>query len=802
MKFQLLILLITGALTLTSRSAVGDEKSEQLEHFEKKIRPLFVEHCYSCHSADAKTIHGGLRLDTAEALLEGGDSGPPIVEHVPDQSLLIQAVLYDEDAVQMPPIGKLSDSELADLIKWVEDGAAYPPTINKNQTTADKMKSTRVDSSDIENGRNFWSFQPLAQQPVPPVADSQWPRQRIDFFLLDEMQKHNLKHSTEADKPTLLRRLSLDLTGLPPAPEQISDFVSDNSDDAYNKQVERLLQSPQYGERWARMWLDLARYTDKTASWLDGTGQAHLYRDWVVKAFNDDMPYPDFVRRQLATDLMDSTGPDDVPALGFLGLSPSYWKELKLPTEVIKVIVADEWEERIDAVSRTFLGLTVACARCHDHKFDPITTEDYYALAGVIASCRISERPTIADDLFQTVKAARERVSTLQNKIGELEKESPVPQEQINELKSQIASTKSATPQFDAPMANGVVEESLHIVRAGDHPQDGTRLEYKKEHRDLHVFIRGNPNRLGDLIPRRFLSVLSNTSKPFTSGSGRLELANAIVNDAGPLAARVIVNRIWLAHFGRGLVNTPSNFGQQGERPTHPELLDDLSAGFVNNNWSIKWLHRQIVLSAAYRQSSRSDTAAVAANVEHDPENRLLWRMNRRRMQFEAWRDAMLSVSGTLNLSVGGPSQELDNADNVRRSIYCTVHRRDMSTTLLTHDFPDPTSHSPQRLPTTTALQGLYALNGPLLENQAGKLAERLILESPDNTSRIDRAYQLLFSRAPSPTEIQLGRSFVSDISPVGNITSDDNHATGKAPPTWQQYCHVLLLSNEFLFID
>ncbi len=763
---------------------------EQFEHFEKKIRPLFVEHCYSCHSADAKTIHGGLRLDSADAVLEGGDSGPPIVEHVPDQSLLIRAILYEEDAIQMPPIGKLSDSQVADLIKWVEDGAAYPPSVEKDKPTTDKMNSVQAGGVDIDKGRDFWSFQPVVQHALPTVEDARWPRQRIDYFLLAEMQKHNLRPSPEADKSTLLRRLSFDLLGLPPSPEQVKTFVSDTSADAYEKQVERLLQSSHHGERWGRMWLDLARYTDKTASWLDSTGQAHLYRDWVVKAFNDDMVYPDFVRRQLATDLMDTTGPEDMPALGFLGLSPSYWKELKLPTEVIKVIVADEWEERIDAVSRTFLGLTVACARCHDHKFDPITTEDYYALAGVIASCRIAERPTIADDLFQVVKKARDEAAALQKQIDTLKKQTPVPQEQIDALNFQITAIKTGTPHFDAPMANGVVEESMHVIRAGDHPQDGTKLEYRKEHRDLNVFIRGNPNRPGDLVQRRFLSVLTASPTPFTTGSGRLELANAIVNDGEPLAARVIVNRIWLAHFGKGLVMTPSNFGQQGERPTHPELLDDLAAGFIQNKWSIKWLHRQIVLSAVYRQSSRSDTAVAAANTELDPENSMLWRMNRRRLEFEAWRDAMLSVSGKLDLSMGGPSQELDSNDNLRRSIYSTVHRRDMSTTLLTHDFPDPTSHSPQRLPTTTALQGLYALNGPLLDSQSARLAERLISESPDNASRINSVYQLLFCRDPSPAEMQLGNSFVSDVG-----TDEVNNA-------WQQYCHVLLLSNEFLFVD
>ena len=343
------------ALVLVSSTIAEDSKfkASDFEHFEKHIRPLLSRHCYSCHSAGAKTVHGSLRLDTSSALTRGGDSGAAVVPGDPQKSLLIEALHYDGD-IQMPPKGKLTDAQIAVLTEWVKRGAPFP-----SDTEAPERPEGKID---FDAGRQFWAFQPVAEQTPPDVSDTAWPRQRIDYFLLAVMEENNLHPSDSSDRRNLLRRLSFDLTGLPPTPEQLDDFLNDDSNQAYEKQVERLLQSPHFGERWGRLWLDFARYTDTTASWLYSTGQAHLYRDWVVQAFNDDMPYDDFVRRQLATDLMPDTGPGDIAALGFLGLSPNYWKELKLPAEIIKVIVADEWEERVDVVRRTFFGSSRAMA--------------------------------------------------------------------------------------------------------------------------------------------------------------------------------------------------------------------------------------------------------------------------------------------------------------------------------------------------------------------------------------------------------------------------------------------------------
>ncbi len=782
MSFRSLSVFVACCVTQLPAFALDDEAiatptPEVIEHFEKKIRPLLSARCYSCHSANAKTVHGGLLLDSAAGIARGGDSGAAISTDDPTQSLFLTVLSYDGD-IQMPPKGKLPDAEIALLTDWVRRGAVFPKSEVPIKPTEQGIN--------FEEGRQFWSFQPVAKQPLPHVKDSDWPRQRIDHFLLAAMESEGLAPSAEASKAVLLRRLTFDLTGLPPSPQDVTQFLSDDGPGAYERQVDRLLASPQFGERWGRFWLDLARYTDKTASWLDAIGDAHLYRDWVVRAMNDDVPYDEFIKRQLATDMMPHTGPEDIPALGFLGLSPNYWKELKLPAEIIKVIVADEWEERVDAVSRTFLGLTVACARCHDHKFDPISTEDYYALAGIFASCRIAGRPTIEQQLYEPVKAAKAEVAKLEKDLTALKKKKPLPESDIKKLTEKIATIKSSTPHYDAPVATAVVEESLHVVRAGKRADEGTILDYRQQPQDLNLFIRGNPNRLGGVVPRRFLTVLSSPSPThFRNGSGRLELAEAITGEAASLTARVIVNRIWGQYFGKGLVTTPSNFGRLGERPTHPELLDDLSARFIESGWSMKSLHRDIVLSAAYRQASmiNEDSKVI------DPDNRLLTRMNRRRLDYEQWRDAMLFATGELDPSIGGPAVELEANGNRRRTLYATVHRRDMSNVLLSHDFPNPTAHSPKRLQTTTALQGLYALNGPLLDQQADALATRLLSDRDSDVARIGRAYWLLYSRPATDRELQIGQSFLAGCT-AGETTA------------WQQYAHVLLASNEFLFVD
>jgi hypothetical protein len=617
-----------------------------------------------------------------------------------------------------------------------------------------------------------WSFAPLKRVAPPKVKDAVWPKTRIDYFILAKMEAAGLKPAPRADERVLKRRLAFDLTGLPPSDS------SDKSD--WSDAVRKTLTSPHYGERWARHWLDLARYVDQTPDWLDSTKYSYLYRDWVVQALNEDMPYDRFVVRQLATDFLPECGPQDRVALGFIGLSPTYFKELQLPPEIIKTTVADEWEEHVDAIGRTFLGLTLACARCHDHKSDPITAQDYYALAGVFASVKLSELPTMSDEFWKPVEKARVAVASLEKQIKELAKKKPKDlKEQTAAMQAKIDAIKTGTPHYNMQMANAVEEAALFVVKK--EKEHGTKLDYKMGMaRDLELMKRGNPNDLGESVPRRFLSAFpSKTGLPrkFNSGSGRLELAQAIVEDAAPLTARVMVNRVWKHHFGRGLVDTPSEFGNLGEAPTHPELLDDLAGRFMEHGWSLKWLHREILNSATWQQSS-----VAAESEKFDPENKLYARMLRRRLDWEAWRDAILSATGQLDLKMGGPAASISDAKNLRRSLYGASDRQDMDPMLRIHDVPDPGAHNPWRTETITPLQGLFALNSPFMLEQGAILGRWAMNRSSDE------AYARLFGRQPTPREAEVAKAFVSGRESDAAM--------------WSQYAQALLAGNEMLFVD
>lgn len=752
--------------------------SADVQFFEARIRPLLVKNCFPCHSQEARKQRGGLQLDSRTKLLQGGDSGPAVVPGRPEASLLVKAVRQTDEHLQMPPTGKLQVQEIAALEEWIRRGAFYPG----GGATA-KSPST----VSLADGREHWSLQPVRRATPPETRDPSWRKKSIDGFLLAELEKKGLHPAPPAARRTLIRRAYFDLVGLPPSPQEIDAFLADRSPDAYEKLIDRLLALPHYGERWGRHWLDLTRYADIGETFYDTQGAPHLYRDWVVAAVNADVPYDRFVQLQLAADLMPDAQPADLAALGFLGLSPQYWKELKLDHLVIKTVVAEEWEERISAIGGTFLGLTVACARCHDHKFDPITTQDYYALAGVLVSTQLTQRWLLPEAQAKHVRQAREEVRTAEQQLKKLhtnKKPTPLEQKEQETLKARIAALKR-TPGYGAPSVPGLAEASLLVLPDGPHR---TKLEYKAgEAQDVAVQVRGNPGNTGPVIPRRFLAVLSPTPPaPFTRGSGRLELARAIVTDAAALAARVFVNRVWRHHFGAGLVETPSDFGRQGEPPSHPQLLDDLAARFIANGWSLRWLHREIMLSAAYQQSSTVPQPTAAEAI--DPANRLLWRMNPRRLDVEAWRDAMLTVTATLDRKIGGPPQELSDLTNRRRTLYGTVKRRELNDILRLNDFPDPTTHNPTRLPTTTPLQQLFTLNSPLLQQQAAALVKRLHADVPgSDEQRIRRVYPLLFGRPATEREVRLGLEFV---------------AGGSAQRMWEQYAHVLLSSNEFLFVD
>ena len=590
---------------------------------------------------------------------------------------------------------------------------------------------------DWNKAREFWSFRAPQAQPLPRVRSKRWPRQRMDSFVLAAMEKRGLSPSTEAERRALIRRVTFDLTGLPPTPEEVRTFLADDVVDAYERLVGRLLTSPRYGERMASLWLNVSRYAEDQAHQVGDDAKsfypnAWRYRSWVIGAFNRDLPYDQFIKLQLAADKLDGSAtntPTDLAALGFIGLGPKYYNRNRLD------VMADEWEDRVDTVTRAFLGLTVACARCHDHKYDPITMRDYYGLAGVFASTRLVDR-------------------TLDGKIEEAPTES-----------------KDSDAKKTKPKAN---PDTLHVVDDGDNAQD------------LNVFIRGNVERKGPVAERRFLQVLCQGGpKRFTAGSGRAELAGAIASRANPLTARVMVNRVWTILFGHGLVGTPSNFGHQGQRPTHPELLDDLAVRFMDHGWSVKSLVREIVLSATYRQSSRLDQT----KQDIDPDNAYLWRVNRRRLPVEMWRDSILETSGELK-SGDEKSLELDDTANHRRTVYARISRLKLNDLLTQFDYPDANVHAEKRSVTTTATQKLFLLNSAFMLSQARALAARLTENAREsNRLRVERAYQLLYGRPTTSAETSLALEFLGK-------------AETPEMPRWEQYAQMLLAANEMFYVD
>lgn len=598
-----------------------------------------------------------------------------------------------------------------------------------------------ISAIDWAQEREFWSFRPPQSQSRPAVKNRRWPGQPLDYFILARQEARGLSPAREADKRTLLRRVTLDLTGLPPTPAEMEDFLQDRQPGAYERVVARLLASPRFGERMASLWLPLARYAEDQAHQVgDDTKffypNAYKYRDWVIGAFNRDLPYDQFIRLQLAADLLPASGvgrngapeggnpgePGQLAALGFIGLGPKYYNRNRLD------VMADEWEDRVDTVTRALIGLTVACSRCHDHKYEPVTMEDYYALAGVFASTRMVNK-------VPGGRAAKE--------------------------------DNSETPPKDKLSA-----AALHIVEEGSPT-------------NLNVFVRGNVERKGPLAERRFLRVLSEGDPvPFQRGSGRRELADAIAGRANPLTARVFVNRVWGLFFGRPLVPTPSNFGHSGARPTHPELLDDLAVRFMENGWSVKSLVRELVLSSTYRQSS------VGAADPSDPSNELLARMNRRRLGVEQWRDTVLFVAGQLTWAEGQTGDPASPTNRLR-TVYSHVSRLKLNDLLLQFDYPDANVHAEKRSVTTTATQKLFLLNSPFMLAQADALAARLGEgdRKASDPARIRHAYQLLYGRDPEAAELQAALDFLQRPDPAGL-------------PRWPQYAQVLLAANELMYVD
>jgi cytochrome c553 len=890
------------------------------DFFESRIRPVLADKCFACHGPNKQ--RGGLRLDSPAGLRKGGDSGPVVVPGHPEKSLLIQAIRQAGER-KMPPKDKLSAQAVADLTAWVKMGAPWPHT-----------PGTAQEPDAAEAWKKHWAFQPVRRPAVPQVPGLPPGASPVDAFLATALRAKGLSLSPPADPRTLLRRVTFDLTGLPPTAEEIEAFVAEYSakpQAAWERVIDRLLASPHYGERWGRHWLDIARYADTKGYVFEEERKyaySYTYRDYVIRAFNEDKPYDRFLIEQLAADRLGGE-PRTLAAMGFVTLGRRF---LNNPHDII--------DDRIDVVSRGLLGLTVACARCHDHKYDPIPTKDYYSLYGVFASSfepkdlpLIAEpertpayvafekelkaheqkrdaamreergkamnafRARAADYLLAAhdaqrrpgehahaplspVELSRAMVRSWENFLAETRKAhhpvlapwhafAALPQQEFAAkapaVAARVAANADPKKPISPPVARafaGAPPASLREVAAryaalfaeaekqGTRPEAGfeavrqvlyspaspinfpealarrflnraardrlTALQKQIDRfranspaappramvlQDLpspvtpRVLLRGNPNSPGPVVPRQFLGVLAGPQrKPFTDGSGRLELARAIASKDNPLTARVLVNRVWLHHFGRGLVATPSDFGLRSEPPTHPELLDYLAWRFMEEGWSVKRLHRLILRSRAYQQSSteRADGERI------DPENRLLWRMNRRRLDFEAMRDALLAVSGALDRTAGGPAVDITKAPfSGRRTVYGFIDRQNLPGMFRTFDFASPDTSTGQRFATTVPQQALFLMNSPFVLEQARTLVRQPdIAGAPAGETRVQRLYRRIYGRAADRAEVALGLRYLEA-------------ARGEAEPaaaaglgSWERYAQVLLLANEFLFVD
>jgi hypothetical protein len=892
-----------------------------LEFFESKIRPLLIEHCYECHSGTE--LNGGLSVESRVSLLRGGETGPTIAlgANAPE-SLLLKAIEYKSEHLQMPPSGRLTDQQIGLLRDWVMRGAPDPRVAPET----DGSQSKPIAGLSLEQGKQFWSFKPLGKSLPPSVDDIAWVQTPVDHFVRDKLDEHSLIPADYADRITLIRRVTLGLTGLPPSPEEVAEFEHNDSPTAYEDLVERLLASPQYGVRWGRHWLDVARYADSNG--LDENiafGNAWRYRDYVIKSFNEDKSFREFLIEQIAGDLVPYSNEETKTATGFLALGARVLAE----PDVEKLFM-DTIDEQLDTVGKVFMGMSIGCARCHDHKFDPLTQHDYYALAAIFKGTR-----SFADERYGAIKFWYEHEFAIAEDT-----------ERLKAVEADIAAAKQAAASYKAEAYEGIRKSSrakaaeylvaaahiplgstlgvvesvalplelhpriLHYCRihlenqknsdffrewhelAGD--TDAIRLHYSQlfsevdaawaqaqaatppsqtlsDHRleqarlarldgagflaippqpehaldpvslgkyyelmevarklesgaqdrraamgvnesvavpTLPIHIRGSHLNLGQSVERGFPKVMqwSDVSPIFPdNASGRWELANWLTDTSHPLTARVIVNRVWAWHFGRGLVASTENFGVQGERPTHPELLDWLARRFIASGWSIKELHRLILLSSTYRMASVHKNVNQYSNL--DPENRLLWKFPIRRLDAEQSRDAVLATCGRLDLRLNGKSVPLRNRqfvfdhtsidhtkyDSLRRATYLPIIRNNLYTWLEQFDYPDPTMPTGSRNQTTVAPQSLLLMNNPLVMDSAEMLADRILTQFSDNTIRLDQIFRVLLGRPPSESESE---SCLRYLQRAGEV---EDHSIIKA--RWASLVQAIVASNDFLYV-
>ncbi len=801
------VVLMLALILIAYQSVAAELTPAQTQFFENKIRPLLADNCYKCHSSQAEKVKGGLLLDTREGVLKGGATGPAIVPGDLEKSLLIKAVRYTDLDLQMPPKDKkLSAQQITDLETWVKMGAPDP-------RLAAPAQKVRKDS-----GSDHWAWQPLTKPSVPEVKDPTWGQTPVDNFILAQLEAQHMKPNPATDKRTLLRRATFDLIGLPPTTDEVDAFLKDESPEAFAIVVDRLLASPHYGERWGRHWLDVARYSDtkgqvKRQREDPNYPYAWTYRDYVIRSFNDDKPYNVFVIEQLAADKLPATkrNPTNLTALGFLTVGDRF---MGMPNDIIN--------DRIDVVTKGFLGLTVSCARCHDHKFDPIPTKDYYSLHGIFAS-------TIEPPVETVVQKIENTPDYLDyyKKRNQLEDKKEQLTTEFREVRRSRDREKIRAVQRETRENAGEVAQ-LEMTHPGA-PMRAMRVQDSTHPHDSPVLLRGEAENKGPIAPRRFLEILSPLNRAdLTNGSGRLELAHAIVNPSNPLTPRVMVNRIWQHHFGEGLVTTPDDFGTMSEPPSHPALLDYLAARFVEAHWSIKSIHRLIMLSSVYQQT----TVNNPRYAQTDPFNRLLWRANIQRLEFETLRDSLLAIGGALDETMyGRPVNLARNSDSTRRTIYGLVDRSELLDVFVNFDFANPDMPSGKRYETSVPQQALFLMNSPVVVEQAKHLVSLKTFGGCGNdTERIQFLYERIYQRPARADEIRLGLDFVAqtpipekptkETAPLPAAADGNPHRLGpkqkqrlqnnkppefrkRSPLTgWQEYAHALLQANEASFVN
>lgn len=843
------LMFVLGAVFTASTSAAPKPlTSGERDFFEKKVRPVLVQHCYECHSTKSKKVKGGLLLDSYDAWMSGGDSGEVIIPGKPEKSMLLAAVEHEEDGMEMPPKYKLKESEIAALEKWIKMGAPDPRRGNAKKIEASK-------SINIEEGRKYWAFQPVANPAAPKVKNSSWSFDPIDRFVLAKLEDKGLKPVGDADRATLIRRATFDLTGLPPTPREINAFVSDpaSTQKAFSKVVDRLLASKEFGVRWGRHWLDVARYAES----VGGTRNypfpfAWRYRDYVIKSFNDDKPFDRFVQEQIAGDLLKHRNTDEKTegtiATGFLAMGDQDLNETD-----IKQYLSDVVDEQLDMTGRSFMAMTFGCARCHDHKFDPIAQKDYYAMAGIFYSTDMrsglknrgggGNKGYFGTSLLVELDAASKgktpepKVNSKQKQIEQTQKDFRIAEKKLRDLRDELKAVSKKKSELGGIKYNqerqrlfaaqkvtqqqvkqlAATLKKLGVVSKKKKKGGGTKLSHYNyamgvvdgRPADTKVHLKGDPHSLGADVPRNFLRVATDPNAPSiavnSQQSGRLELARWIARRENPLTARVAVNRVWHHLFGVGLVRTTDNFGKTGEAPSHPELLDHLATRFMDEGWSVKQIIRTIMMSRVYQLSSDHDDKNVAV----EPDNRLLWRANRRRLEVEAVRDAMLAVSGELDKAYPGPSPVMKynpgeigrntkvnvtiNGDH--RSAYVAVVRQNLPEMWETFDFADPAEVKGVRDITTVAPQALFMMNNEFVLQRARKTAERLASDTSLNEKqRLEQAYVMALGRKPSASEVAKINRFLLTFM-------DHNRKNGPAD-RWAVVIHALFASAEFRYVN